>query len=393
MKKILFILPSYNIGGINTSLMNFLSVLKDTNLDISMFVCNPSGELKERYRDYKILPQNHLYSILLPFSKKDNLFWNIFKLIIRSVFKLFRVVNIELVPLIYKLAANQLSKGNYNVVIALQEGPVTQFASYFKADVLAAWIHCMYERYFEEMGRKSESKIYSKFDRVVSVSHAACQSFSSCYPQFTNKTVCIYNCIDNNAVRLMAKDDRIISSDFKTDVFTIISLGRIDPVKQFSKIPEIARKLMDMDCKLRWYILGGIADKEENQRLINNILKFKVEDNVVMLGATANPYAYIAKSNLVVCTSKSESFNYTISEAKVLHVPVVTTDFDSVKEFIQDNVVGFISPLDQIHLSICKLISNATLYNNIKNNINDFNYPNEKVIDAFINLINFKRKN
>lgn len=388
MKKILFLLPSYGIGGINTSLLNLLSVLKDADLDISIYVCNPTGKLKKRYIDYKILPQNSLYSILLSFSKKDNLVWNIIKLLIRLIIKLFRMVNIELVPMVYKLVAKQISKENYNVIIALQEGPATQFASYFKSDIKAAWIHCMYERYFEVRGCKSEEKIYSRFQRVVSVSQSACRSFYSCYPQFKDRTVCIYNGIDNEAVRMMADDASEVKANFKTDLYTIISLGRIDPVKQFSKIPEIARRLVDMNCKFRWYILGGIADKIENELIIRSIEQFGVQDNVFMLGEVTNPYVYISKSKLLVCTSKSESFNYTLSEAKVLHIPVVTTDFDSAKEFVQEGIEGFISSLDKIHLPIGKLISNATLYDNIKNNIKYFNYPNEQIRNAFIHLVN-----
>lgn len=388
MKKVLFILPNYSIGGINTSLLNLLSFLKKKDIDLRIFVCNPTGVLKDNYLNFKILPSNRLYSILQPFSKDSKLHWDIVKYFIRATLKVLRFANIDLIPLIYKRAAIQLSKDNYDVVVALQEGPVTHFTSFFKAGILVAWIHSMYERYYEETGFKKETYIYGKFNKIISVSEAACKSFLNLYPQFTDKTICIYNCIDNSAVRLMAKDVSIISDDFKTDVFTIISVGRIDPVKQFSKIPEIARKLIDAGCKFRWYILGGIADNKENQLLISNIRELGLEDKVILLGNSTNPYAYLSKSDLLVCTSKSESFNYSLNEAKVLHIPVVTTDFECAKEFVENEYDGVVTPIEDMDLKISELILDTQKYDRMKKNIQEFEYLNESMIDKFIDVTN-----
>ena len=54
----------------------------------------------------------------------------------------------------------------------------------------------------------------------------------------------------------------------------------------------------------------------------------------------------MAKANLYVSTSLSESFPLVINEAKALGIPVITNNFGSAVESVEDGVDGFVVSLE-----------------------------------------------
>jgi glycosyltransferase involved in cell wall biosynthesis len=177
-----------------------------------------------------------------------------------------------------------------------------------------------------------------------------------------------------------------LDSNFNFNGFRIVSIGRIDPVKRFSLIPEIVNNLKKRKLNFRWFIIGEGKGKEK-ELLIDNIFKYSVQNELLLLGEKNNPYPYIKQSDLLVSTSKSEACPNVINEAKILGTPIVAADFGSVYEFIEDNVNGLISPIETIADKIEQMITNDTLYNRIKNNISHFKYDNEEILNVLYNDI------
>ena len=68
----------------------------------------------------------------------------------------------------------------------------------------------------------------------------------------------------------------------------------------------------------------------------------------------SNPYPYLAKVSLYVCTSVSESFQMVVNEVKALCIPVVSNDFTSVKESLRDGIDGYICTTDEMAKTIVK---------------------------------------
>ena len=103
--------------------------------------------------------------------------------------------------------------------------------------------------------------------------------------------------------------------------------------------------------------------------MIGNISDCKVDDCVHPIGAQSNPYPYIKSSDLLVCLSSSETFNYTIAEAKAIGTPVVTTDFSCAFEFMEQEKTGLILPIDQIADGIKRMLTDKALYLDIQNRL------------------------
>ena len=120
---------------------------------------------------------------------------------------------------------------------------------------------------------------------------------------------------------------------------------------------------MDFD----WWIIGGPSVQGEYNKLLNNIKLFQVDDCVHSLGAISNPYPYIKSSTLLICLSCSETFNYTIAEAKALGIPAVSTNFASAYEFINHENTGLISSIEDVANSIKRILADKQLYSHIKN--------------------------
>ena len=80
-----------------------------------------------------------------------------------------------------------------------------------------------------------------------------------------------------------------------------------------------------------------------------------LQNNVRLLGMKVNPYPYMAQCDVYVQTSRHEGFGMTIAEAKILGVPIVSTNFDVVYDQITHEENGLIAEMsaesisEQIH--------------------------------------------
>ena len=235
------------------------------------------------------------------------------------------------------------------------------------------------------MNKVDESHTYQKVNHIVCVSDYTTQSFVNIYPKIKAKTICIHNILDTDLVRRQAcKPQQIL---FSAEYFNIVSVGRIDTVKQFSAIPKVVKYLLNNGRKVKWYIVGPKAVETEFQLLMDNISKYQVADNLILLGEKSNPYPYIANANLLVNTSISEACPYVVNEAKILHIPVVCTNFGSSYEFIENGVNGFISPIENLPDIIENIVGRGEVYETIKEGVKTFEYDNNLILSKIYSLI------
>jgi glycosyltransferase involved in cell wall biosynthesis len=134
---------------------------------------------------------------------------------------------------------------------------------------------------------------------------------------------------------------------------------------------------VDNGLQFVWYVIG---DGEEKQTIANEVVKYKVEDYVKMLGGKSNPHFYIKRAYLYVCLSSSEACPRVVNEAKILSTPVVSTDFPTIYEYIEDGVNGRIVQLEDVSQAITELLNNQELYSNIKKEISAFTFDNSNLI-------------
>lgn len=362
--KILFVVPGFSLGGTTTALASMLNCKFADDYDIDVFAITR--------RDCNLPPivshdigSNGLttayYGDFSRFQKKEKVKYLFVKLL-----KQIQGCSEKLEHWVTKTTIKKIErKKHYDVVVGFQELLATQFTSHFKCPRKIAWIHCDYaSTYGEEV---DELDLYSRFEKVVCVSQFTRQGFVGRYPSLADKTVAIHNIFDAKSVIKRSKAP-IDDPRFDISRFTIISLGRVHDVKRFYLIPEIAAQLKKASLDFRWYILGSADIPDELKRFSDAVHQYSVENEVVFLGGKSNPYPYLKAADLMVTVSKSEACPMIFNEAKILHVPVLSSDFGSAFEFIEQGKDGYISSLENLPQKLLDLANHPDLLASIRNN-------------------------
>ena len=90
-------------------------------------------------------------------------------------------------------------------------------------------------------------------------------------------------------------------------------------------------------------------------------------NNIIFTGVKSNPYPYMALADIYVQTSRFEGFGLTISEARILNKPVISTNFPVVYNQIKDGVNGLICEMtpESIAQKILLLANDEQLRNKL----------------------------
>ena len=366
----MFVIPSFAIGGVTSSLYAFLSLIDKEKYDVYLFCRNHTGPLKETFEKCcTVIPENIWLSVCIV---EGCWLRNICCLVLRCFRGVLGKLGVNLYPIYGSIGGKQIGSKKYDVVVSFHEG-LSPIVCFYPAKRHIAWIHCDYRRYLDAVGRK-ELREYALYDKIICVSEFVKNIFSDIYPSVADKVFALHNVVDKNLIYQKAKEN-INDLRFDSSCFTIVSIGRLDPVKQFERIPAIAAEIKRLakNRPFKWYIIGGsrgFADAES--RIKSDINERHLNDTVILLGEKNNVYPYLAKANLLVCTSLSESFPMVVQEAKALNIPVVSNNFPSVFETIEDNVNGIITNIDTMPKAILRVING-----NLTMNDNAYNMKNE----------------
>ena len=372
MKRILFVIPSFGIGGTTVSTLNLISLLDISKYDVMVMPLLNRGVLKEQYASVPKLKPSLIIESLSVSSWRLMPNWGrkMFAMVVRFIAK-----NNKIKVILLKVGWRFSLNGElFDTIIACQEQKATTFVAQAPIADKVAWVRCDYTRIAE---RRSEDRhIYNIFRSIVCVSEGTYSSFVKLFPEYVHKTFCIENPQNTDLIKkqgeMPEKDPRLL-----TDRKTLVSIGRLDPVKRFTHIALIARQLKERGLQFRWYIIG---DGVERNAIDKSIKDNHVEDNVMMLGAKTNPHYYIKQADLYICLSESEACPRVVNEAKILGTPTVSTDFPTIHEFIEDGKTGIISPLSEIPDAITRMFTESGLYQQIKTSISQFEFDNTELL-------------
>ena len=357
-----------------TSFENLLNLLNKEDYEIDVYAIVDEGDAKDRIaKNARIInsARNHVNSKSVGCLSLRH--------IAKTVKDGLTKIGYDIGPYLIKRRALHFNCEKYDAVIAFQEGYPTDFVANVKAKYKIAWIHSMYSRW----GNAKTAKMYDKMNSIICVSETAKQDMLSLYHDNENRIHVVKNSLDKDAIVRLSKEGCLK----KSDCFHIISVGRIGPVKRFSMIPMIVKELRDRGLRFKWSIVGGVADKREYKTIVQKIREDGLEDVVILEGQISNPYPAIKNSDLLVCLSSSETFNYTLTEARLLGVPVVTVDFPAAKEFVNDGIDVIICSFEQMPDIINSFITDVVFYERRKEALKNFSYDNNTSIDVFNKLL------
>ena len=147
MIRVLFVIPTLEMGGSVTSLLNMLELLKNRRYKVDLFVMEHIGMFMDRGRDCaNLLPEDKVLasSICDPKHLKKYGFIGFGR---RAISKAYNILGDpeKNRASFFRNAASKLS--GYDVVVSYEEGTATDFARFISAKHHVAWVHTMYEKF------------------------------------------------------------------------------------------------------------------------------------------------------------------------------------------------------------------------------------------------------
>ena len=312
MKKILFVIHDLHHGGAEKVLVNLVNNMDREKFDITVMALFGGGVNEQ-------------------FLKKDVKLIICHKRAVRGNSKIMKLFSPQFLFSYY-------IKDKYDIIVSYLEGPSARIVSGCndKNTKLVSWIHveqhdrntaCNVFRDYKEA-----LECYRKFDCTVCVSEYVKKDFQSIFP-VESPVYVLYNTNETDQIRELAKEsvDNVV---FKDNEIKLVGVGKLMPNKGFDKLARIHARLIREGYKVHTYILGEGPERNKIEKIVD---ENGCADTFTLLGYRTNPYKYVAKCNIFVCSSVAEGFSTAATEALILGVPVVTTRVSGMEEMLGKN--------------------------------------------------------
>ncbi len=260
---------------------------------------------------------------------------------------------------------NRLIHESYDIEIGYMENFPTRIISACpnRATKLIAWVHTPFDD-FEDCIQSFKSMqeaeaCYKKFDRIAFVSEESKNVFVKKFCEVKVPMIVLRNINDTKRIIELSKKE--IPITLSEETINICSVGRLIPVKGYERLLSVVRDLkQSTQKKFHLYLLGKGPCKEQLEKLIQS---YAIEDVVTLLGFDDNPYRYVARMDLFVCSSFKEGFSTAVTESVVLGTPVITTNISGMSEILEKGKYGMIVENDEesLYRGIYQLINDVDM--------------------------------
>lgn len=181
-----------------------------------------------------------------------------------------------------------------------------------------------------------KGKIFNKVKNVIAVSNEVAKTI-------THSSKVLYFGI-KQSINLVSK---------KNDIFTIIAVGRLDPIKGFDRLIEGISKL-NFDFQLN--IIGEGKQKEKLEELIKSK---NLEKKVSLLGFKDNISEYLANSHLQVISSLTEGLPLTLLEGIMNSSIIISTPVGGIVEILDKD---YLLKIEDFSNKITDIYDNYEMY-------------------------------
>ena len=161
-------------------------------------------------------------------------------------------------------------------------------------------------------------KLYQNYTGIVTVAEEIKQKIENEYG-FTNVDA-IPNAINITQIQSKSTERINISNKY------VIAVGRYNFIKQFSLLIENYNKSILPENNINLVLLGEGPEKDNLEKLIK---KLELEKSVFLVPFQENPFAWMAKAEFLVLSSKNEGFPNVLTEALACETPVVSFNCSS----------------------------------------------------------------
>ncbi len=338
MKKILFLIHDLGSGGAEKVLVNLVNNMDPKKFDITVLSLFGGGVNQQFIKPH--------IRVITVFKKEFPGNSHVLKL---------------LTP---KQLHKRYVKDKYDIEVSYLEGPSARIVSGCPDETtkLVSWIHV--EQHTKKVLAASfrsfaeAEKCYNRFDNTVCVSQYVKDDFCGIL-NFRKRCEVLYN--TNETADILNKSAEAVDAFPKNGGLNMVAVGTLKEPKGYMRLLAIIKRLRDENRSIHLYVLGTGPLRETMEKFIadNNL-----SDSVTLLGYQTNPYKYVSKCDLFVCSSFSEGFSTAATESLIVGTPVCTVEVSGMKEMLgENNEYGVVTNNDEesLYQGIKKFIDNPEL--------------------------------
>lgn len=144
-------------------------------------------------------------------------------------------------------------------------------------------------------------------------------------------------CLSDNEKQQLREKMGFSESDFIVALF-----GRIEKFKGQHILIDAVAKLKNNGKDVKCLIVGHAMDTEYLETIKCTVRDKSIKDNVHFMDFIENPQEWMQACDLVVLTTKEETFGLVLAEAMHAGIAVIGTNSGGVPEIIEHNKTGFL---------------------------------------------------
>ena len=222
---------------------------------------------------------------------------------------------------------------------------------------------------------KTEKYLASKSSGIIAISNLQEQELSTIYKIAPTEKITIIP-LGFNLEKFQVNQDQK-RQEFRSfyqlqpNEIAIGIIGRLVRIKNHQMFLRVVEKVLAGTTGVRFFIIG---DGDIRKSLTNQLDQYNIDHTFYPDDAKVAPVTFTswlfemdkvyAGLDIVTLTSFNEGTPVSIIEAQAAERPVVSTDVGGVRDIVQENVSGFITPVDDdenFTKYLLQLISDATL--------------------------------
>ncbi|MCY9692629.1 glycosyltransferase [Paenibacillus alginolyticus] len=364
-KSVLFVMNNLNCGGAEKALISLLDTIDYSKYDVDLFLMKHEGlflskipnnvNLLEEPNEYKYFDMS-IKLALLDCLKNGRLDIAISRLLAGIIIKTEknRVRCEQRVWMYISKSLKNINK-KYDIAVGyLEKTPIYFCVDKVDANTKIGFIHNDYDQL--GMDPLLDQPYFERLENIVTVSEECGKILRNRFPMYNDKVKVMYNIVSPSTINKMSLEQGITWDEG----VKIVSVGRLNKQKNFELAVETCKELVKNGYSVKWYIIGEGEEREELERIIgeNNL-----QETFILLGIKENPYPYIKEADIYVQPSRFEGKSIAIDEAKILHKPIVVTNFSTAKDQITNHDNGLIVEMNSksLYEGIASLINNEAL--------------------------------
>ena len=339
MKKIMFFRPLYYIGGTEKATLNLIKKLKGYDIYIGYTDETSSQE---------ILDEFSAYATVLNLNEKCDIEFD------------------------YLIACS----GHFHLVEQIKE---------VKRKKTLLWIH-----HFINMGTTviaNEETCKNMLDGIITVSQNVTDRLIADFPHTKTLITTIYNVLNVEEIQENAKKNIKLKLSKELNLVTV---ARVSMSKGFGRMLELAKHLKEANINFKWFILGGNYYQDEEAEIKKMFEPYK--EHFEWHGFIKNPHRIVKQCDYSVLLSDDETWGLVLTEAMLLGVPCIATDFDVVHEQITDKKNGIILSMNDTDSYKERIEEIVKKKNKYKRAVRNYKYNNEKILHKWNNVLMNKNK-